>query len=139
MAEATNKWAVGWSAFAGFMMVILGFGWLVVGLIALADEAFFVVTPDYIFKFDLTTWGWIHLIVGIIVLVAGFALFSGAVWARIVGVIVAVLATLTAFAWLPWYPIWAIILIAISVAIIWALTVHGQDLATARADVYMDG
>lgn len=139
MAQETNAWAVGWSAFAGFMMVLLGFGWLMVGLIALADEAYFVVTPEYIFQFDVTTWGWVHLILGIIVLIAGFALFSGAVWARLVGVVVAVVATLTAFAWLPWYPIWAILLIGISIAIIWALTVHGDDLAAARGSVYTDG
>lgn len=139
MAEETNAWAVGWSAFAGFMMVILGFGWLMMGLVALADESFFVVTPDYIFQFDLTTWGWIHLIMGVIVLIAGFALFAGATWARVVGVIVAVLAAITAFGWLPWYPVWAIILIAVSVAVVWALTTHGHDLASARGNVYMDG
>ena len=138
MANETSGWAVGWSAFAGFMMVILGFGWLIMGLVALADESFFVVTPDYIFKFDVTTWGWIHLILGVIVLVAGFALFTGAVWARIVGSLVAIFAALTAFAWLPWYPVWSIVLIAVSFAVIWALTVHGDDLANARANVYMD-
>ena len=78
-----------------------------------------------------TTWAWIHLIIGIVVLVAGFGLFSSAVWARIVGVIIAVLAALESFAWLPYYPGWAILFIAASIAIIWALTVHGHDIAEA--------
>jgi hypothetical protein len=59
---------------------------------------------------------------------AGFFLFAGTVWARIVGVTVAVLWALFAFAWMPWYPVWAIMLIAISVSVIWALTAHGHDI-----------
>ena len=93
-----------------------------------ANDTFYVVGEEYIFQFDVTTWGWIHLILGFVVLVAGFYLFSGAVWARTVGVIVAVLWAIVAFAWLPWYPVWAIIYIAVSVFIIWALTAHGRDI-----------
>jgi hypothetical protein len=74
------------------------------------------------------TWGWIHLIVGVGVLAAGFGLFAGQVWARTVGVITAVIAALVAFAWLPWYPVWATLMIAASVAVVWALTAHGRDI-----------
>jgi hypothetical protein len=63
-----------------------------------------------------------------VVLFAGVGLFSGQVWARTVGVAIAVVASLVAFAWLPWYPVWAIIFITVSVAIIWALTAHGRDI-----------
>lgn len=117
--------------FAAFMMIMMGFWWVISGLVAIFNDEFYVVTADYIFKFDVTTWGWIHLIVGVVVLLAGFALFSGQVWARTVGVILAILAGLVAFAWLPWYPIWAILFIALSVAVVWALTAHGHDLADA--------
>ncbi len=127
--QPPSGWAVGWTAFAAVMMIIGGFAWLIAGIVALANSEFFVVTPEYVFQFDATTWGWIHVVVGVIVLIAGFGLFSGAIWARTVGVIVAVLATLVAFSWLPWYPFWALVLIAISVAVIWALTVHGRDIA----------
>ncbi len=65
---------------------------------------------------------------GVVVLFAGFGLFQAAVWARTVGVIIAVLQGLVGFAWLPWYPIWGIIFIAVSIAIIWALTAHGDDI-----------
>ena len=68
---------------------------------------------------------------GIVILLAGFYLFSGAVWARTVGVIIAVLWAMVAFAWLPWYPVWAIVFLAVSIFIIWALTVHGRDIAEA--------
>lgn len=123
-----SGWAVGWTAFAGIMMIMSGIWWIIAGIAAIANDTLFLVTEDYIFKFDITTWGWIHLLVGILVVFAGFGLFSGKVWARTVGVIIAVLAGLIAFSWIPYYPIWGIIFIAISVAIIWSLTAHGDDI-----------
>jgi hypothetical protein len=112
------------------MLMILGGGWwIMAGFIAIVNDEFFVATPEYVFQFDTTTWGWIHLVLGVVVLAAGFGLFSGAVWARTVGVVVAVIAGLVAFAWLPWYPIWAVLFIGVSVAVIWALTAHGRDVA----------
>ena len=129
MDREVSSWAVGWTAFAGIMMVISGIWWIISGLVAIASDTFYVVGEEYIFQFDATTWGWIHLLVGILVLVAGFYLFTGAIWARTIGVIIAVLMALVAFAWLPWYPIWAILFIAVSVFVIWALTVHGHDIA----------
>ena len=129
MADNPNSAAANWSAFAGIMMVVGGGWWIIVGLSAVVDEAFYVAGPEYIFQFDATTWGWIHLLLGIVVLLAGLAIFTGAVWARTVGVIIAVLWAILAFSWLPWHPIWAISLIAISVFVIWALTAHGRDIA----------
>jgi hypothetical protein len=127
--KEVSGWAIGWTGFAGIMMVMGGIWWIMAGIVALANDTFYVVGEEYIFQFNVTTWGWIHLLLGIVVLLAGFYLFTGAVWARTVGVIVAVLMALIAFAWLPWYPLWAIIFVAISVFIIWALTVHGSDIA----------
>jgi len=122
---------MGWTAFAGIMMVLMGGWWIITGLVAIVNDEFYVVGEEYIFQFDVTTWGWIHLILGIIILISGFGLFTANVWARTVGVIIAVIAALVGFAWLPWYPIWAIIFIAVSVAIIWALTAHGHDITEA--------
>lgn len=131
METQPSSWAIGWTAFAGIMMVMAGGWWITAGIIALIDDTFYAVTANYVFKFDTTTWGWIHLVFGILTLAAGFFLFTGAVWARIVGVAVALLAALAAFAWIPWYPVFAIVLIAVSAAVIWALTVHGRDIAEA--------
>jgi hypothetical protein len=130
-SHRVSSWAVGWTAFAGVMMVVSGLWWIIAGIIALVDDNFYVVTKNYVFKFDVTTWGWIHLGFGILAMIAGIFLFTGAVWARIVGVLIATLAAVVAFAWIPYYPVMAIILVAVSAAVIWALTVHGRDIAMA--------
>ena len=104
MDDDPSGWAIGWTAFAGIMMVMGGVWWIITGIVAIANDTFFVVGEEYIFKFNVTTWGWIHLLLGIVILLAGFYLFSGAVWARTVGVIIAVLWALVAFAWLPYSP-----------------------------------
>ncbi|HZN76235.1 MAG TPA: hypothetical protein VFC00_31790 [Micromonosporaceae bacterium] len=127
--RAPSAAAVGWTVFAAFMMILLGCWWVIVGIVGLIDDDFYVRTRHYVFEFDTTSWGWIHLIVGAIVLIAGFALYTGAVWARTVGVFVALLAALVAFAWLPWYPIWAILMVVAAISVIWALTAHGRDMA----------
>ena len=129
MDDYPSGWAIGWTAFAGIMMIIGGIWWVIAGIIALVNDSFYVVTEEYIFQFSVTTWGWIHLLLGILVLLAGFWLFTGAVWARIVGVGVAILWMIAAFAWLPYFPVWAIVFLAVAVFIIWALTVHGHDIA----------
>lgn len=119
----------GWIMFAGVVMIVLGFFQAIAGFVGILEDEFYVVGREYVFQFDATTWGWIHLIIGLIVLFAGFGVFSGNVLARTVGVIVAVVSMISAFMWLPWYPVWGIILIAIDIAVIWALTVHGRALA----------
>ena len=128
MAERRSSWAVGWTMFAAFMMVLIGGFHVMAGIIAILNDEFYTVTKEYIFQFDTSTWGWIHLILGIVIVLAGVGLLSGAVWARTVGVIMALISAFVGFAWLPWYPIWGVIFILIAMSVIWALTVHGRDL-----------
>jgi hypothetical protein len=123
--------AVGWTVFAAFMMIMLGSFHMIAGLAGLVGDNLYVTSPNYVFQFDTTTWGWIHLIGGAVAFFAGLALFQGAVWARTVGVIIALGSAVGAFAWLPIYPIWGFALIAIDVAVIWALTAHGRDITLA--------
>lgn len=129
-AAEPSGWAIGWTVFAAILMTVQGGWWIMAGLVALFNDTFYVTTEDYIFRFDVTTWGWIHLLVGIVVLAAGLALFAGATWARVVGVLIAGLAMLVAFAWLPWYPLWALLFITASIGVIWALTAHGEAMST---------
>lgn len=128
MAQQRSSAAAGWTMFAGIMMMMIGFFHGLAGLSGIIQDDFYAVLPNYVLKFDVTTWGWIHLIGGIVIVLAGFGVFSGAVWARTVGVILAAVSALVSFAWIPLYPIWSIVLIAIDVTVIWALTVHGRDI-----------
>ena len=132
MTERPSAAAAGWITFAGVIMITVGIFQSAAGLMAIVEDEIFVKTPDYLFKFDTTTWGWIHLVIGLIVLASGFGVFSGNVLARTVGVFIALLSAVAAFLWLPWYPIWAVLIIAIDMAVIWALTAHGRDNAVAQ-------
>ena len=124
-----SGWAVGWMMWAAVWMWILGFFHALAGFAAIIEDEIFVATPDYLYRLDVTTWGWIHLTLGVIVLLAGFSVFNGAVWARTVGVTLAVISTIANFMWLPHYPIWGILMITANAFVIWALTVHGRDAA----------
>ena len=124
-----SSWAVGWAGFAGVMMIMIGVFDVIQGLVALFNDEFFIVTQEWVFEFDITAWGWIQLILGVILISSGIGIFSGNVAARTVGVIIAGLAAIVNFAWLPYYPVWSVIVIALCVAIIWALTAHGRDIA----------
>jgi len=128
--DSYSSWAVGWSAFAGIMLIIVGVVDVIQGIVALANDEFFVVTQEWVFKFDITTWGWIQLILGVVLIASGIGIFSGNVLARTVGVIVAAVAAIVNFAWLPYYPVWSLVAISIAIAVIWALTAHGRDIAS---------
>ncbi|WP_456846897.1 DUF7144 family membrane protein [Cellulomonas sp. P5_C6] len=128
MTEQRSGFAVGLTVFAGTMMMIAGVLHAMQGLVAVVNDTFYVVGQKWLFEFDVTTWGWIHVVVGIIVAFAGIFVLSGQVWARTVGVIVAALSIVFNFAWLPYYPVWSLIIIAIDFFVIWALTVHGRDI-----------
>ena len=124
--------AIGLTVFAGVMMIVLGVMQVIQGAVALFNDDFYVVGQEWVFEFDLTTWGWIHLLVGVLLAVAGFFVFQGALWARLVGIAVAAVSIVLNFMWLPYYPIWSLLIIALDVFVIWALTVHGRDIATSR-------
>ena len=124
----TSDWAVGWAGFAAVMLVLMGVVNFVQGLVAVFNDEFYVVGEEWVFEFDVTTWGWIHLILGVALVASGVGIITANVVARTVGVIVAALVMIANFAWLPYYPVWSIIVIAISIAVIWALTVHGRDV-----------
>lgn len=124
-----SQFAVGLTLFAAVMMIMVGAFQALQGLVALFNDTLFVAGEQWLFKFDITTWGWIHLVVGAGVAVAGFFVLQGAVWARTVGVAVAVLSAVLNFIWLPYYPFWSLLIIALDVFVIWALVAHGRDVA----------
>jgi hypothetical protein len=121
--------AIGFTIFAGVLMAMSGSFQLLTGLVALFQDEFYVTTPNYVVQFDATTWGWIQLLVGLLVLCAGFAVLSGQTWGRVVGIILAAGSALANFAFIPYYPFWAITIIALDVFVILALAAHGRDIA----------
>ncbi|WMX48723.1 hypothetical protein RGF97_02440 [Streptomyces roseicoloratus] len=104
-------------------MVFSGIMALLGGISAIAKDDVFLATRNYVYQINLTGWGWIHLILGIVITLTGIALFTGATWARVVGVGLAGLSMIANFMWLPYTPWWALLLIAIDALIIWGLCV----------------
>jgi uncharacterized membrane protein (UPF0182 family) len=127
-----SGWAFGLAAFAGAVMLMVGIFQAFSGLAAIFEDEFFVVGANYAYDVDVTAWGWIHLILGVIVAFAGIAVFSGATWARSVGIVLAILSAVANFFFIPYYPVWAVLIIALDVAVIWALAVYGTEQARAR-------
>ncbi|HVQ18086.1 MAG TPA: hypothetical protein VMT27_03500 [Actinomycetes bacterium] len=120
---------VGWIAFAGVMMVLLGTFHAIQGLVALfQDEYFLVAKSGLTVHVDYTAWGWVHLILGIIIAGAGFALFTGKTWARALGVVIVMISAVVNIGFLAAYPIWSVLMIAVDILVIWALIVHGAEL-----------
>jgi len=120
--SAKQRFAGGTSMAAAVIMVTVGLIQFFQGLAAVAENEVFVAGVDYVYKFDLTTWGWIHLVLGALVAIVGLALFTGARWARVSAIIVAAVSILANFLWLPYYPWWSVLIIALDVVVIWAVS-----------------
>ncbi|QTJ67892.1 hypothetical protein HYG77_21410 [Rhodococcus sp. ZPP] len=112
---------------AAVIMVTVGIIQFFQGIAAVAEDEVFVSGINYVYKFDLTTWGWIHIILGVIVAIVGLALFTGAGWARVSAIIVAAVSILANFLWLPYYPGWSLLIIALDVVIIWAVSTWNPE------------
>ncbi|MFF0814900.1 hypothetical protein ACFYVR_07060 [Rhodococcus sp. NPDC003318] len=121
-SSTKQAWAEGATLGAAIIMVTVGIVQFFQGIAAVAKDEVFVVGIEYVYKFDLTTWGWIHIVLGVIVAVVGFALFTGAGWARISAIVVAAISIIANFLWIPYYPWWSILIIALDVVVIWAVS-----------------
>jgi hypothetical protein len=119
---SVSGWAIGGVTFAATIMVLVGIFEAIAGLAAIFDDDFYVVTRNYAFDLDVTAYGWLHLIVGVLVAWAGFSLFSRKTWAGVVAITLAVVSAVTNFFFIPYYPFWSILMIALAVWVIWAVT-----------------
>jgi hypothetical protein len=120
-----SGWALGGMAFAATMLMLVGVFQSIAGLVAIFDDNFYVVRANYTFDLDTTAWGWIHLILGILLVSVGFALFARRPWAGVTAIMLAALSAIENFFFIPYYPLWAIVVIAIDVWVIWSLTRPG--------------
>jgi hypothetical protein len=126
--KATSGWAVGFILFAAIMMIMVGVFQALQGIIAIFENEFYVATRNYTFQFDATTWGWIHLLLGLLVAFAGWGLLSGRTWARVVALTLAALSAIANFLFVPYYPFWSLLLVTLNIFVIWAITAHGGDM-----------
>jgi hypothetical protein len=113
--------ATGGSIAAAIILLTVGVLSIFQGIAAIAKDDLLVVGYNYTYEFDISTWGWIHLIVGVLLLLAGIGLMSGATWARFAAIVIASLSIIANFLWLPYYPLWSILIIAIDLVVIWAV------------------
>jgi hypothetical protein len=120
---------VGWVYLAAFVLLLSGIFQLIAGLVALLNGGVYAISDGTVMIFNLTTWGWIHLILGIVVVCTGTALFSGKTWARVVAVILAIINLVTFFLFIGVHPLWSIIVMVLDLLVIYALTVHGNEVA----------
>ena len=129
--EPSRKW-VGWVFFAATLMLLVGFYEIIVGVVALFDDGFFVVRNDGVLtSVSYTTWGFVHMLLGVAAVVSGFGVMLGQTWARIVGVVMAVVSVLSNVAFLAAYPIWSVTIIVVDIIAIYALIVHGGEVEDA--------
>src|SRR3954454_23345768 len=119
----------GWVAFAGFMMILLGSFQAIEGLVAIFDDGFYHVTDSgLVVNVDYSVWGWTHMLLGAVLIVAGAGVLAGNMVARVVAILVAGLSALVNLVFIEAYPIWAVIIITVDVLVIYALVVHGGEL-----------
>jgi len=127
----TTGWA-GWVVFAGVTMFLLGCFEVIAALVAIFDDEYYLVGPNgLVVQVDYTTWGWVHLALGVIAIAAGVGVLAGRTWARVTGIGLAVLSAIANMAFMAAYPLWSILVIALDVIAIYALAMHGAELKSA--------
>lgn len=117
--------------FASTLLTMVGIFQVLAGIAAIANDKVYVEGIEYVYQFDITTWGWIHLILGVIAFVVGICMLLGQTWARIAGIVIAVVGSVAAFAFMPYYPFWALAVLALYVFVIWSLA----QLISSRAEL----
>ena len=123
--EQVSGWAIGAIGFAASLLILVGGFQVIAGLAAIIDDQFYVVTRNYAFNLDASAWGWVHLVLGVVLVGTGFGLFARQVWAGVTAIFLAMLSALANFFFIPYYPFWALVVIALDIWIIWALTRPG--------------
>ena len=126
--KEVSGWA-GWAAFAGIMTVLVGTFQAIAGIVALFKDEVIFFGEKNVWLLDLTSWGWVHLVGGLLLILVGYGILSGKTWARVIGVLLAGLSAVWNFAWLPVYPVWSVVVIVVDILVIYALVVHGDELA----------
>jgi hypothetical protein len=120
-----SGWALGGVTFAASVLGLLGIFAIISGLAAIIDDEFFVVARNYTFELDTSAWGWIHLVIGILMIGTCAGLIAGKTWAAVAAIVMAIISAVANFFFIPYYPVWSIVVIALDVWVIWAITRPG--------------
>jgi hypothetical protein len=123
--QEPSGWAVSGIVFAASMLTLIGSFQVIAGLVAIFDDEFYVVARNYTFNLDTSAWGWLHLLLGLLLLGTAFGLFTLRSWAVYTAIGLAILSAIANFFFIPYYPFWSILVIALDVWVIWALTRPG--------------
>jgi uncharacterized membrane protein YphA (DoxX/SURF4 family) len=132
--DPPNRMAEGIILFAGVIMILKGGFQALVGLITVSEDDFYLTTPKYLLDLSPTAWGWIHLVLSVVVVVAGIALIRGVTWARVAAVVLAGVSALSNFAFIPYHAVWPLTIIALDILVIWAVVAHGGRNLTTLTD-----
>ena len=131
--EDPSGWA-GWVVFGGVMLILLGIVHVMQGIVALVNDDYYLVTREgLVLNLDFTSWGWTHLVLGVLLGLVGVGLLAGNTAARVAGVVLAVLSAVVNLLFITAYPAWSVVVIALDVIVIYSIVVHGREL---RADPY---
>jgi len=129
--DERTGWA-GWVVFGGVMLMMVGAFQIIEGLVALFDDGFYLVARSgLVVDVDYNTWGWIHIIIGLVGVLVGVGLMAGNTAARIAGVVIAFLSALANLAFTSAYPVWSVLVIVLDIIVIYAIIVHGRELKSS--------
>ena len=126
--QEESPWASGLVLFAALMMIMGGVFQVLNGLAGIIRNTVYVAAPNYVYSFDLTAWGWVHLCIGVLVGVTGAALLRGMTWARVTGIVLVSLSLINNFLFIPYYPVWSLLIIAVDFLVIWALAAYHKPV-----------
>ncbi|PIB03762.1 MULTISPECIES: DUF7144 family membrane protein [Streptomyces] len=126
-----NAWAAGGAFFAGILMVVNGILAVLQGIAAIAEDAMYASVDGYMYRINLTGWGWILVILGAVAIATGWGILKDAEWARVTGIVIAALSMIAQFLFLPYAPLWSFIVIAVDFFVIWALATYRPVAARA--------
>ncbi|CAM3376531.1 hypothetical protein [Stackebrandtia soli] len=135
-SDTRQAWALGGTMFGATMMLVMGVYQVVVGIALISNDSLFVAGPGYTYTMDTTVWGWLHLGIGALAVLTGLFLFTGAMWARAIGIALAAIVAVANFVFLPYYPLWSMVIIAMSIFVIWSLaSVSMSSGVSSRGDM----
>jgi hypothetical protein len=116
-----GSWAYGVALVAGFLLAVVAAFEILQGIAAIAKDDVYANGPDYAYKLSLEGWGWTHVVIGLLLTAVALGILAQQSWGRVTGLVVAGLSMLANFAFIPYYPVWSLTIIAVNVLVIWAL------------------